>query len=246
MTTAPRQATEVWDLPTRLFHWALVMLVGTNLFVIGPRGGLETIIHFVVGFAIAGLLLFRLFWGFIGSPRSRFADFVRPWAAVRAYIERLWQLRPPPAIGHNPLGGWMIVVLLVTLATMVATGLFASGRHAAGPFAHLIPVALTATLGAIHSFVSNLLIGLIAVHIVGVAVDWFLTGENLVRSMLDGRKSIPADLAARERPTVSIRRAVAVGTLSLVLVIGLVAATDFKADRESLTAGPNASTAAGP
>jgi len=249
VTTTPHRPAQIWDLPTRMFHWSLVLLVGTNLFLVGPRGGIETVIHFVVGFSIAGLLLFRLFWGFIGSPRSRFADFVRSWPVVRAYVERLRTFRPPPAIGHNPLGGWMIVLLLAMLAIMIITGLFASGRNAAGPFAALIPVALTATLGGIHSFVSNLLIGLIVVHIAGVAVDWFLTGENLVKSMLNGRKQLPADLAAQERPTVSLWRAAVVAALSLALVLSLVVATDFTANRASLNAAqeqpPSAGNAAG-
>lgn len=238
MPTASHRATQVWDLPTRLFHWLLVLLVGTNLFLVGPRGGIETVVHFVAGFAVAGLLFFRLLWGFIGSPHSRFVDFVRPWSTVKTYLERLRRLRPPPAIGHNPLGGWMIVVLLAALTIMIATGLFASGRHAAGPFAHLIPVAVTATLGAIHSLVANLLIGLICVHIAGVAVEWFLTGENLVKAMLNGRKELPAEVAAQERPLVGLSRAAAVGLLCLMLIAALIAATDFSADRASLQAAP--------
>lgn len=240
MTATPHRTAHIWDLPTRLFHWLLVLLVGTNLFLIGPRGGVQTIVHDVVGYLIAGLLLFRLFWGFIGSPRSRFVDFVRPWPVVKAYAERLRVLQPPPAIGHNPLGGWMIVVLLAMLTLMVVTGLFASGRHAAGPFAHLIPVATTATLGGIHSLLSNLLIGLVCVHVAGVAVEWFLTGENLVKSMVNGRKELLAEIAARERPPVGIGRAVAVGVLSLALVAGFVAATDFTADRASLQSAQGA------
>ncbi len=238
MPTESFRAAQIWDLPTRLFHWLLVLLVGTNLFLIGPRGGIETVIHFVAGFAIAGLLLFRLLWGFIGSPRSRFVDFVRPWPTVRTYLDRLRRLQPPSAVGHNPLGGWMIVVLLTALAVMIATGLFASGRHAAGPFAHLISVGETGALGTVHSLVANLLIGLICVHIAGVAVEWFLTGENLVKSMVNGRKELPADVAAQERPTVGMGRAAAVGLLCLVLIAALIAATDFSADRASLQAAP--------
>ena len=69
-----RRQVAIWDLPTRLFHWSLVVLVGGNLFLISPRGGWSTLVHFLAGFIIAGLLLFRFVWGFIGSPRSRFAE----------------------------------------------------------------------------------------------------------------------------------------------------------------------------
>ncbi len=80
-----RRQVAIWDLPTRLFHWSLVVLVGGNLFLISPRGGWSTLVHFLAGFIIAGLLLFRFVWGFIGSPRSRFADFLQPWPAVHSY-----------------------------------------------------------------------------------------------------------------------------------------------------------------
>jgi cytochrome b len=211
-----------------------VLLVGTNLFLIEPGGGLATVIHMVAGYGVAGLLLFRLTWGFVGSPRSRFADFVQPWPVVKAYVGRLRRLQPPRSVGHNPLGGWMIIVLLVVLVTMIMTGLFASGRQAAGPLAHFIPVAFTAVAGEIHEFVSNILIGLIVVHLAGVVVDWVLTRENLVKAMINGRKHLPAELVAQERPLVDARRTALVGIVSLLLVCGLVAATDFSANRASL------------
>src|SRR5262245_8417492 len=107
--------TAVWDLPTRLVHWALVVLVASNLCLIAPRGGIATVIHMTTGYAVIGLLLFRLVWGFVGSPRSRFSDFVYSWASVKAYAARLGRLKPPHSVGHNPLGGWMIVIMLAVL-----------------------------------------------------------------------------------------------------------------------------------
>jgi cytochrome b len=237
MAAVNQRDAHVWDVPTRLFHWLLVLLVGTNLFLIEPSGGIATVIHMVAGYGVAGLLLFRLTWGFVGSPRSRFVDFVQPWPVVKAYVERLRRLHPPPSIGHNPLGGWMVIILLVVLATMIVTGLFASGRQAAGPFAHFIPVALTAVAGEIHEFVANILIGLIVVHLAGVIADWVLTRENLVKAMINGRKEVPAELVARERPLVGIGPAAVVGIVSLLLVGSLVAATDFSANRASLQSG---------
>jgi cytochrome b len=236
MTTSPRIETPVWDLPTRLFHWSLVLLVGINLFLIGPRGGLDTVIHFVAGYLIFGLLVFRLAWGFIGSPRSRFHDFVHRWPAVSAYLRRLVRFDPPHSVGHNPVGGWMIMALLAILATMIATGLLATGRHAAGPLAQFLPVAWTALAGDLHQLVSNLLIGLIIVHVAGVAAEWWLTGDNLVRSMVNGRKNLAAEVAVRERPVAPVRRAALVGLIAAALVGGLVAATDFTASRDTLRA----------
>ena len=234
MTTSPPVDTPVWDLPTRLFHWSLVLLVGINLFLIEPSGGFNTVIHLVAGYLVFGLLVFRLAWGFIGSPRSRFGDFVHRWPTVSAYLSRLLRFAPPHAVGHNPAGGWMIVALLAILGTMIATGLVATGRHAAGPLAQFLPVAWTALAGDLHQLVSNLLIGLIVVHVAGVAAEWWLTGANLVRSMWNGRKSLAADVAARERPVAPARRAILVGLVAALLVGGLVAATDFSADRGTL------------
>lgn len=227
-------ATPVWDLPTRIFHWSLVALVGINLFLIEPRGGTSTTIHMVVGYLVAGLLLFRLAWGFIGSPRSRFADFVHGWPTVRAYLARLARLDPPDSVGHNPLGGWMIMLLLGGLVVMVLTGLSASGRAAMGPLAPLFPVGLTALFGDLHQLVGNLLIALVVVHVAGVAVDWFLSGHNLVAAMWHGRKSLSRELAAVERPAARLLHALLVGVVAVAFVLWLIAASDFGASRRTL------------
>src|SRR5262249_6330511 len=181
---------------------------------------------------------FRLFWGFIGSQRSRFADFLHRWPVVKGYIERLRRFDPPHSVGHNPFGGWMIVVLLSTLLAMVATGLLAASRRAAGPLAGLVPLPAAALAGQLHSLISNLLIGLIVVHLAGVAVDWFLTGDNLVKAMLTGRKLLPAESAAREGKVVPPWRALFVGLLSLPLVAGLALSTDSTRTRTTLSQAP--------
>jgi cytochrome b len=239
-------ATPVWDLPTRIFHWSLVVLVGLNLFLVSPRGGTSTVIHLVAGYLVAGLLLFRLAWGFIGSPHSRFADFVRGWPTVRAYAARLRRLDPPHSVGHNPLGGWMIVILLAALVVMVLTGLSASGRAAIGPLAPLFPVGWTALLGQIHQLMGNLLIGLVVIHVAGVAVDWLLTGDNLVAAMWHGRKSLSRDLATTERPAARLLHALLVGVVAMAFVLWLVAASDFGASRQTLAAQQGAPLPAPP
>jgi cytochrome b len=217
----------IWDLPTRLFHWSLAALVGCNLFLVSPRGGLHTLVHFLSGFAVAGLLLFRLLWGFIGSPRARFADFLLPWCSVRAYMARLIRLAPPHSIGHNPLGGWMIGALLVTLTAMIGSGMFSAGRRAAGPFAHLLPAPLAERMGHIHWLISNLLIGLLAVHVAGVLADWVLTRNNLIKAMITGRKILGKEAAANEPALAPLSRAVVVALLSLILIAVLISITNF-------------------
>jgi cytochrome b len=234
MTPSPERDTEIWDLSTRIFHWVLVLLVGINLFIIGPRAGFQTIFHFVAGYAIAGLLLFRLVWGFVGSPRSRFADFLRRWPVVKDYVDRLKRFDPPHSIGHNPLGGWMIALLLTTLAGMIVTGLFAAGRRAAGPLAASIPLPAAMMVRDLHSLISDFLIALIVVHLLGVAVDWFLTGDNLVKAMVTGRKKLPAEAAGREGRIAPAWRAVLLALVSLALVAGLSLSTDYTRTRATL------------
>ena len=227
--------TMVWDLPTRIFHWTLVVLVGTNLFLSSPRGGIQTLVHFIAGYALTGLILFRLVWGLVGSPRSRFADFLHGWPVVKGYTDRLLRRDPPHSIGHNPLGGWMIALLIATVTGMIATGLFAVGRSAAGPLAGMVPLAFASLARSLHKLLSNFLIALIVAHLAGVAADWFLTGDNLVKSMLTGRKHLAPEDAVREQPIAPIRRALLLGILALAVTIGLTISTDYTRNLSTLS-----------
>ena len=120
----PRRVT-VWDLPTRLFHWLLVGFVVTS-FVTVEIGGNAMQIHELSGFVILSLLLFRVGWGFFGSRPSRFSDFVHGPKAVLSYVRGLLRNDTPPHFGHNPLGGWSIVAMLLALFVQAGTGLFAN------------------------------------------------------------------------------------------------------------------------
>jgi cytochrome b len=106
-------------------------------------------------------------------------------------------------------------------------------------------VGLTAIAGEVHEFLGNIMIGLVIVHIAGVAADWFLTRENIVKAMIDGRKQLPADIAVRERPLVGSVRAALVGVVCLAVVGGLIAATDYSLDRATLQQNGAAREAAG-
>lgn len=188
----------VWDVPTRAFHWSLVVLVLVNL-VVEPRGSvLAYRVHVTAGYVIAALIVFRLAWGVIGSPHSRFADFVTGWASVRAYGRRLIRLGPPHFVGHNPLGGWMIILLLATLTALASTGLVATTRRVAGPLAFLVPLSIGRAVAEIHEFLGNVLIALIAIHIAGVIVDMFLQSADVLRAMITGRKTLYEYYARQE------------------------------------------------
>lgn len=231
---APRRAVVVWDLPTRIFHWSMVLLVAINLFVISPKGGLHTKIHFVAGYAIAGLLVFRLAWGFIGSRRSRFADFVHPWPKLRAYLARLSRFDPPHSVGHNPVGGWMILGLLAFLLSMTLTGVLAANRRSAGPLAHWMGADGARLMGELHSLLSSILIALIVAHIAGVLVEWLLSGENLIRAMLNGRKRLPEVEAASEPAPAPIWRAAVLLVVAAAFSLWLALSTDYARTDSSL------------
>lgn len=176
---------EVWDFPTRAFHWAVVLLlVLAWLTSEGEGGGLFLSFHVQFGIAILALLVFRLIWGVIGSKHARFEDFVRPWGVVRRYGARLLAFNPPRYLGHNPLGGWMVVLLLAVLFLSVISGLAVSHGGYVGPFAR----GVLAPLGFAHEGITTAVLTLAGIHVFGVAVHFFLFGENLPRAMVTGVK----------------------------------------------------------
>lgn len=189
----------VWDLPTRVFHWLLFLGVLVAL-ITGDEGEEGVLsIHQLFGLLVTALLLFRLAWGVVGTRHVRFASFIHGPKTVIRYARALLRLSPPASLGHNPLGAWMIVLLLADLIAVVGTGLFAGegGEHGeageaieGGPLAHLISPSTADTLGDVHEMFANLLIALIVIHVLGVLVDWLLTGDNLVRAMITGEKPL--------------------------------------------------------
>ena len=215
-STVARVRVLVWDLPTRLFHWTLVALVGLA-WPTGETEGFWFTVHEFAGYGVLALLVFRVLWGVWGSRHSLFADFVRPLRVVRDYSLKLLTLRPPHVIGHNPLGGWMIVLLLVVLSLLVATGLFASHEHdgavaMAGPLAHHLSTGTPEAIAEAHEALFDVLLVLVAIHVTGVLVDILLTRENLIRSMVTGVKSLFPQEAAGEtgQPAPAWRAVVAI------------------------------------
>ena len=135
------------------------------------------------------LLIFRLVWGFIGGRYARFRSFVRGWRSVRAYGEGLLRLDPPHTVGHNPVGGWMIMLLLGTLSLIVLTGLLAEGKTGgSGPFSDLVSNGAIAIIGDIHAWLGFLIMWLAGLHVAGVMFESLLQRENLILTMITGRK----------------------------------------------------------
>lgn len=184
---------KVWDPLVRAFHWALVGAFATAY--ITGEDWLD--LHVWAGYGIAGLVLFRLLWGVVGTRHARFSDFVRGPRAVAAYLRALLRRRAPRYLGHNPAGGAMIVALLVSLVVTTLTGLALYGIDpGAGPMAGWLAGGSEfwkEGLEETHEVFANLTLFLVGLHVIGVLIAGYLHGENLVRAMFTGRKAAGHD-----------------------------------------------------
>ncbi len=189
----------IWDLPTRLFHWVLVILVALQ-FATAEFGLLSMQWHYRFGYATLALLLFRVAWGFAGSQTSRFVEFVRSPLAVARYMKSQISTNAHVNIGHNPLGGVRsaVLVMLFCLIVQSVSGLFASdGIDTDGPFVDSASAATVKLMTRLHHFGETALLALIALHVVAVLLYWLIKHDNLIVPMLSGRKRIDVAPALR-------------------------------------------------
>ncbi len=177
----------VWDPFVRIFHWSLVLT-----FTVAYISGEELkVLHNNAGYAVLGLVLLRIVWGFIGTRHARFRDFVYPPAEVQGFLRDTLRQRAKRYLGHNPAGGAMVIVMLLSLLITSLTGIAFYGIEAgAGPLAMLAgsPEWAREMLEEVHEFFANLMVLVVVVHIIGVIVESRLQHENLVKSMWNGRK----------------------------------------------------------
>ena len=179
----------VWDLPTRVFHWALVLLVLASYLTGEFWRGVDMRWHMWSGYAILALVLFRLAWGLAGTRHARFGDFLKPPGEILSYLRALRAGQAPASAGHNPLGGLSVLALLAVLLLQAGSGLFASDDiFVEGPLAGLVRSATVDWMTSLHHRVFDLLIGLIALHLAAVAYYEAVLGKRLLRAMLTGRK----------------------------------------------------------
>jgi cytochrome b len=191
---------KVWDPAVRVFHWALV-LAFTTAYLSGEDW---LTVHVYAGYTVLGLVAFRLLWGLIGTRHARFSDFVASPRAALAYARDAVLLRARRYVGHNPAGGLMILLVLVSLLLTVLSGLavYAADQQA-GPLVGALGGAgerWTHTLEEAHEFLANFTLLLVFVHVAGVVFESFAHGENLVRAMFTGRKRLPK---AARKPQIS-------------------------------------------
>lgn len=208
----------VWDLPTRLFHWALALAVAA-LFVSGKIGGAAMPWHGRFGYTVASLLLFRLVWGFIGGHWSRFGAFLpRPRAMLGAFKRRAESER---VVGHNPLGALSVIAMLVFLAAQIGTGLFSEDKgEFAGPLSAFVSNAAVKLATGYHKRVGQfVLIALVGLHVLAIGYYYFGKKDNLVRPMIRGDK----ELAFEAPPSRDDAAARVKALVVLLTCVGIVA-----------------------
>lgn len=183
----------IWDLAVRIFHWSLVVLVATSLVSVN-LGGNAMIWHERAGIAILTLMLFRWIWGLVGSTPARFGAFLRGPSAVFGYLRILLRGEEQPPAGHNPVGGWMVLVLLLALTFQATSGLFSNDDiFTEGPLAHLLSKSASDSVTSLHYLGAKVILVLVAVHIVAVLFHLIVRREGLLRPMFTGRIAWPAD-----------------------------------------------------
>jgi cytochrome b len=185
---------KVWDLPVRLFHWAIVVLI----FLAWATEEWDRMDwHVWIGYTILTLLLFRLAWGFVGSDTARFLWFLRSPVAAWRHLSHLRRREPDHEIGHNAAGGWMVLVMLGLLGVQAGTGLFSNDdANTEGPLLHLVGKQQSDWLSHIHSLNFNLIEGVIVLHVLAIILYGVLKRQNLVRPLVTGIKLMSADMRA--------------------------------------------------
>lgn len=183
--TARPPAAPLWDLPTRIVHWSLVVLILVSWF----SGGENMQIHRWAGYGVLGLLVFRLWWGVAGGSTARFASFLKGPAATAAYLKTVRERTPSEAGGHNPLGAWSVVAMIAAMMVQVGLGLFASDIDGleSGPLSHLVSFDASRVAADLHELTFRVLQALVALHILAIGYYWVWKRQNLIGAMITGK-----------------------------------------------------------
>jgi len=212
-----KQVVRVWDLPTRVFHWALVVLTA-GVFTTGLIGGNLIVWHGRVGVAIGGLLAFRLAWGVVGSTYARFAQFVPGPGRIATYLRGQWK-----APGHNPLGALSVLGLLGVMIFQVVSGLMANDDIAfEGPLYAMVSKSTSDWMSSLHRQNIWIVGGLITLHVLAILYYARVKKNNLVKPMITGVKefSEPAPQSAQGGGLVSFVVAVAFAAATVWVATG--------------------------
>ncbi len=189
---------KVWDPLVRIGHWSLVVLFFTAYLT----GEDESDLHIYAGYVVMAIILVRIVWGFVGSRHARFSGFVKSPSETLSYLGDFVRGKPQHYLGHNPLGGWMVIALLVSILLVSWSGLEVYGAEGHGPLAKT-EISLVSQVYAdgdgfeseeeefweeIHELFANFTLFLVALHVGGVIASSLVHRENLVRAMITGYK----------------------------------------------------------
>lgn len=217
-------SVRVWDRPTRIFHWLLAFLF-VLCYISGDRGYFE--IHLLAGQILAVLVLTRILWGFLGSDSALFRNFLRPPREIVAYLSLMFfRSQPDRAIGHNPLGGLSVAVMLILLTVHCALGILAENvdGYASGPLAFLIDYERAQLAAMWHEETANALLVLVALHLAAILFHLIYKRENLILAMVTGRAEIrhSAKSGARnDGPIPPLRFASELRALALLILVAV-------------------------
>jgi cytochrome b len=209
----------VWDIGVRLFHWSLVLLV---LVAWRSAEARALGLHRLAGAGVAGLVVFRLWWGVFGSRTARFTSFLKGPRTVLAYLAAQRSgAKAEVEPGHNPLGGWSVAALLLTVSAITIAGLFAVDTDGleSGPLARLVDFDAGRLASHIHALAFDGLEALVALHIAAILFYRFAKGDDLVRPMITGKKrlsSAPGNLAEGSRLHLGLACLLGLGVFALI------------------------------
>lgn len=226
MADKNEQQVRVWDLPVRLFHWLLVLLIVVS-YLTGQAGNDWMKLHFWSGYGILTLIVFRIAWGFVGSTTARFTSFVKGPGAFFGHLREMLGKDRPREVGHNPVGGAMVVALLFAVLLQAATGLFSADTDegtVTGPLALKVTDKVVEKVTSFHHFWINVILVMVALHVLAAIAYLVWKRQNLIRAMLTGHKPRDDVVAPGEPvPTITFGS----GRLAVSLLIAAAAIVYF-------------------
>jgi cytochrome b len=206
----------IWDIPTRLFHWSLVVLIGISFYTGLSGGFVEMDYHMISGYCILSLVLFRILWGLFGGYYARFTTFVKGPGTIIRYLKNLSTktLNTKPYAGHNPLGALSIVFILLVLLTQAMTGMFANDDiMLEGPLVHLVSYDTSRMLTGIHKTNKWIIGALVLIHLLAILFYQFYKKDRLIIPLIPGRKLLSEPAATQD----SLLRELLLGGVALAI-----------------------------
>ncbi len=228
--TAESRGVRVWDLPTRMFHWllALSILFGWVSYefseAIGDPG---LVYHRYNGYFVVVLVIWRILWGLGGPASVRFASFLRSPKTVLAYTANLFRGQDRPYLGHNPLGGYAVLALLLAAGFQATLGLFSEEEYTVwGPLSHIPGAALKEQITELHQSFFNVIIALVVLHVLANLYHGLFKREPLIKAMVTGAKPegdyADADTAPKSQPIATIVTAIILFAVSVGIFVAAI------------------------